>query len=163
MAKETKSWEANDGSLHKTACEAAKCDLELLVKASPCAENAPYAKILLEWLMRQSAEIVVALNEYDCACPRKTPTEQAPLDSQVGPGQVEPAQTDFEARRDLTLDHMKIIGAPALHWLTGRGLHFDDFIANATISDLEAWDEYRNGTLRLSAPTLMRDGITRWP
>jgi len=70
MAKETRSWEANDGSLHKTECDAAKRDLEILIAASPCAENAPYAKKLLTWLTSNPAAIASALSEYHMACPK---------------------------------------------------------------------------------------------
>jgi hypothetical protein len=75
MAKEVRSWEANDGSLHKSECEAAARDLEIIIAGSPCAENSPYAKTMFGWLKREARDIAAALIAYADACPVEATAE----------------------------------------------------------------------------------------
>lgn len=70
MAKEARSWEANDGSLHKTECDAVRRDLEMLIQASPCAENLPYCKTMLGWMTGDARNIAESLIAYADACPQ---------------------------------------------------------------------------------------------
>lgn len=106
MAKETRSWEANDGSLHKTECDAARRDLQLLIADSPCAENSPYAKIMLDWMTRNPREIAKTLIEYADACPENL-NEEAPLPATPGPmipeGTREPADETHGAMSDVKI------------------------------------------------------------
>lgn len=136
MAKEVRSWEANDGSLHKTECEAAACDLQNIINASPCAENSPYAKKTFDWLKREAREIAAALIAYADACPVETvAAEPAP-------------EVDFPARRAAATGTMQEMarGADkekARAWL--RSNDFDDlrdFSNTATPAQVEAWETF---------------------
>lgn len=70
MPKEITAYQANDGSIHDTACKAATRDLEGIVKASPLAENGPYATKLVEWLCREAPAVIDVLTAYRDACPK---------------------------------------------------------------------------------------------
>lgn len=78
MASEVTAYRANDGSLHDTECEAAARDLQLIIAGSKCAENSPYAKTMLEWMIRNPREIADALTAYADACPQEPPEESDP-------------------------------------------------------------------------------------
>lgn len=69
MPKEITAYQADDGSIHATACAAATCDLEAIVKASELSENGPYAKKLVEWLTSQAPAVIAVLTAYRDACP----------------------------------------------------------------------------------------------
>lgn len=70
MPKEVTAYQADDGSLHTSECAAATVNVELLVKASPLAENQPYAKKLVEWLTGNPRAIREVLEAHERACPR---------------------------------------------------------------------------------------------
>ena len=90
MATEVTAWEANDGSLHKTPCEAATRNVELLVQRSPLSENSPYAKKLVEWLTQNPRAIREVLQEHERACPREA-RDEASENGQKGPATKDPA------------------------------------------------------------------------
>lgn len=69
MPKQITAWQAKNGSIHGSACEAAACDLEAIVMASPMAENAPFARKLVDWLKGDAHAIAKVLAEYIGACP----------------------------------------------------------------------------------------------
>ena|SRR5690349_11196290 len=76
MPKEVTAFRAEDGSLHEDKCAAATRDVELMVQASPLAENAPFARDLVVWLTRNSKMIREKLEAHAEACPI-APQEQA--------------------------------------------------------------------------------------
>lgn len=78
MAKEVTSWQANDGSLHDNQCKAAVRDIELMVAASPLAENPPFAKKLSEWLASNSSVVRATLQAHAKACNKRPARKRAP-------------------------------------------------------------------------------------
>lgn len=86
MAKQVQSWQANDGSLHSSECDAATQDVNLMVAASPLAENSPFALKLVEWLCDKAPLIRATLEAHERACPRaeerdETPSSYSPVDA----------------------------------------------------------------------------------
>lgn len=130
MATEVKSWKANDGSLHDTECDAVRRDLQLLIADSPCAENSPYAKIMLEWMIRQPEEIAAALTAYAEACPK--PAYEAT-----------PMAADNVAR---TVEEIQAAGQAGKNFLKMQGFaHIRAFQENCSASDLADWAVYQRG------------------
>jgi hypothetical protein len=70
MPKQVNAYEADDGSLHTSECEAATVNVSLLVQRSPLAENQPYARKLVEWLTGNPQEIRAVLEAHERACPK---------------------------------------------------------------------------------------------
>jgi hypothetical protein len=70
MPRKIDAWQSEDGTIHDAECDAAHRDLELLVQASPLAENAPYARRLLEWLTSEPTAIRSKLEAFEAACPK---------------------------------------------------------------------------------------------
>ena len=140
MATEVKAFRAEDGTLHNTACEAAVRDLNLIINKSPCAENSPYAKIMLEWMTDQAPEIVATLNEYIAACPKPEPTAATPS--------VEAASAEVAARKAAAIGTMQEMAQgrdreAVKDWLRRYGFdNLADFNARAGFDDVTNWDRF---------------------
>ena len=80
MPQETTAFRADDGSIHEDACSAAMRDITLMVQNSPIAENKPYAREVVAWLMSDPENIALRLTEFRKCCPNG-PKEEAPSES----------------------------------------------------------------------------------
>jgi hypothetical protein len=69
MPQEIQAFRAEDGSIHEDACDAASRDIQLLVEGSPLAENKPFARDLVRWLMSDPENIALRLTEFRQSCP----------------------------------------------------------------------------------------------
>lgn len=78
MPKKITAYQADDGSIHDDECAAATRDVELMVAASPLAENQPYARKLVEWLTGNSEQIRAVLETHERACPQSVQQSDAP-------------------------------------------------------------------------------------
>lgn len=96
MPKKITAYQAADGSIHEDECGAAKRDLEAIVQASPMAENAPYAKMLVEWLTDRADVVLKVLAAYHEACPRNVAVGKAPMESGEGPVAQREPPGEFE-------------------------------------------------------------------
>jgi hypothetical protein len=85
MPKKITAYQAEDGSIHDSECAAATRDVELMVQASPLAENAPFARTLVDWLCANPNLIREKLEAHERACPKAAKAE-AP--QKVGEGPV---------------------------------------------------------------------------
>lgn len=99
MPLEVTAYRAEDGSLHTDACEAATKDLELLIAQSPLAENQPYCRKVLEWLISDSDTIMDKLKEYHVACP-KTAREETVQEKPGGPAVTIPSGVYWSVEND---------------------------------------------------------------
>jgi hypothetical protein len=84
MPKKITAYQAEDGSIHDSECAAATRDVEIMVAASPLAENAPFARTLVEWLCANPETIRKTLEAHERACP-KNAVDKAPAKSGEGP------------------------------------------------------------------------------
>lgn len=84
MPKKITAYQAEDGSIHDSECAAATRDVEIMVAASPLAENQPYAKMLVEWLTSNPAMIRKKLEAHESACPKDS-VAAAPSKTGEGP------------------------------------------------------------------------------
>jgi AraC-like DNA-binding protein len=134
MAKQVQSWEAEDGTLHKTECAAATRDVEMLVERSPLAENSPYAKKLTEWLCKHASEIRTKLEAHERACPKV----------KAEPAATEPEPTiALKERISAAIGQMQERGRPAQEWLMRNGFqNLSHFTNKATEGDVEAWERF---------------------
>jgi hypothetical protein len=89
MPQEVTAYRADDGTLHEDKCAAATRNVELLVKRSPLAENQPFARDLVAWLIANPKEIRDMLEAHETACPKvaeeSTASEQPEGTRRKGP------------------------------------------------------------------------------
>lgn len=124
MVKMIKSWEAEDGSLHRTECDAATRDVTLLVQRSPLAENSPYSKKLVMWLCENAPEIRQKLEAHEKACPQAVTN---------GPYQ-------WEANMDEAVAALNASGEIGARWLAKEGFTGSkDFRENAGSAEIDRW------------------------
>lgn len=94
MPKKISAYQASDGSIHESECDAATRDVELLVQNSPLNENQPYAKKLVEWLTGNSKAIRAVLETHERACPQSVAAKAMPAEAQPPFLRQPPAETE---------------------------------------------------------------------
>jgi hypothetical protein len=82
MPKKITAYQAEDGSIHDSECAAATRDVELMVQASPLAENAPFARTLVDWLCANPELVRKTLEAHERACPKAAKAEAPPKRSE---------------------------------------------------------------------------------
>jgi hypothetical protein len=129
MAKQITAWQAEDGSLHTSECDAATRNVTLLVERSPLAENAPYSRQLVEWLTENAPEIRRTLEAHERACPRAV--------------EAKPTKPLTSDRISAAIGQMRDRGGPAKAWLTRNGFrNVIDFAQRATESEVADWERF---------------------
>lgn len=81
MAKHVKSWEANDGSLHKDKVKAARRDVEMIVEKRFPTHATAQGHEVAEWLLEEREPIIMALTDYHRLAPPITAKAPAPPES----------------------------------------------------------------------------------
>lgn len=78
MVKQVKSWEAEDGSLHRDKAAAARRDVESIVEKQFPPHSAVTGHEVTDWLLDNRERLISALTEYHRLAPPKPKAAASP-------------------------------------------------------------------------------------